>query len=332
MQQKKKIVIIGLGSIGRRHARLLAEKPDVDIAYCDPQKEMLNIAKKEIGDFPAFSEFRAALEFEPHIMVIATPHHLHVNQTLQAIQNNIHVLCEKPLSHSYAEAKGLIDGAGDYRSVVSIGFNLHFNQGLYRLKELISNGLLGNIIHAHCRVGSYITLVNSKSRYQATMEGALLLDYAHQPDIMYWLLQKIPESVFLAAGVSGDMEFSSNPNFLAMTLEYENPLISTIHLNYLQMPERHEYEFVGDEGWAILDVNTGILRIGDKKSNKETIQQIALDRDQMYRDEHQAFFDAIDGKREPESSLADALISMKIIEAAIQSWKMKKRIKISGGL
>lgn len=332
MQQKKKIAIIGLGSIGRRHARLLAQRADVDIAYCDTQEKLLSMAQKEIGDFPAFSEFQAVLEFQPRIVVIATPHHMHVNQTLQALKNNIHVLCEKPLSHSYAEAKGLIDEAHNYSSVVSIGFNLHFNQGLYRLKELIQKGRLGNIIHTHCRVGSYITLVNSTSRYQAEMAGALLLDYAHQPDIVCWLLQKIPASIYLAAGKSGDMEFSSNPNFLAMTLEYENPLISTIHLNYLQMPERHEYEIVGDEGWAILNVNTGILRIGDKNSNTETVQQIALDRDQMYRDEHQAFFDAIDGKRKPESSLADALISMKIIEAAMQSWKTKKRIKISDGL
>jgi predicted dehydrogenase len=227
-----------------------------------------------------------------------------------------------------AEAKRLVDEAGNYQSIVNIGFHLHFNQGLCRLKEHISNGSFGNIIHAHCRVGSYITLLNSLSHYQAEMEGALLLDYAHQPDVIYWLLQKKPESVCLVAGKTGDMEFSSNPNFLAMTLEYESLMISTIHLNYLQMPERHEYEIVGDEGWAILDANTGLLRIGDKKTNKEFVQHIKLERDQMYRDEHQAFFDAIDGKREPESSPADGLISMMIIEAAMQSWKKKKRINI----
>ena len=169
MQHKKKIVIVGLGSIGRRHARLLAQRSDVNIAYCDPQSEVLSNAQKEVGDYPVFSEFKAALAYQPHIMVIATPHHLHVDQTLQALQNNIHVLCEKPLSHSYAEGKRLVDEAANYQAIVCIGFNLHFNQALYRLKEIISKGKLGNIIHAHCRAGSYITLVNSTSRYQATM-------------------------------------------------------------------------------------------------------------------------------------------------------------------
>lgn len=332
MQYKKKIIIVGLGSIGRRHARLLAERSDVAIAYCEPQNVIVASAQKEIGNYPAFSDFKEALNYRPDIMVIATPHHLHVNQTMQAIQNNIHVLCEKPVSDSFAEAKKLVDQAENHRALVNIGFHLHFNQGLCRLKELISNGSLGSIIHLHCRAGSYITLVNSKSHYQSDMEEALLLDYAHQPDMIYWLLGKKPDSVYLAAGKTGDMEFSSNPNFLAMTLEYKYSMISTIHLNYLQMPERHEYEIVGDEGWAILDANTGLLRIGSKKTNKEFVQHITLDRDQMYRDEHQAFFDAIDGKREPETSPADGLISMMIIEAARQSWKMKKRITISGRL
>jgi predicted dehydrogenase len=49
-------------------------------------------------------------------MVIATPHEKHVKQTLQAIQKNIHVLCEKPVSHSFAEAKKLVDQAKNYRA------------------------------------------------------------------------------------------------------------------------------------------------------------------------------------------------------------------------
>ena len=324
--EKKKIIIVGLGSIGKRHARLLAERPDVDIAHCDPQKEMLAIAAKEIGRYPEFYDFGSAIRSQPDMMVLATPHHLHVEQTIEAVQNNIHILCEKPVSDSLDKAKKLVKVTAHSAVVVDIGFHLHFNPALVRLKELLSQGRLGNILHAHCRAGSYITLVNSKSRYQATMEGALLMDYAHQPDMIYWLLQKKPKSVYLAAGKSGNMDFSSNPNFLAMTLEYSSPLIATIHLNYLQMPERHEYEIVGEKGWALLDANTGLLRIGDKKSNQEIVEHIPIERDQIYRDEHQAFFETIEGKRPPATSPADGLISMKIIDAALHSWKNKKPV------
>jgi len=326
--KKQKIVIVGLGSIGRRHARLLAERPDVRIAWCDPSPEMLALAKREIGDYPAFHGFEAALASRPEMMVIATPHHLHVEQTLAAIQNQIHVLCEKPVSHSLAEAQKLAQAATQCSAVVNIGFHLHFHPALVRLKQLIASGSLGHIRHAHCRVGSYITLVNSASRYQATTEGALLMDYAHQPDILYWLLEQVPTGVYLAGGESEDLEFLSNPNFLALTLTYDTPLLATIHLNYLQMPERHEYEIVGDDGWAWLNAATGDLRIGDRKRNQEFREHFAFERDQLYRDEHTAFFEAVTGNRSAETSPRDGLISMKIIEAALMALKTNQPVAI----
>lgn len=331
MVKKRNIVIVGLGSIGRRHARLLSQSQDVNLAYCDSQKEMLALAEKEIGNYPQYLDFTSALDSQPDAMVIATPHHLHVEQTLAAIERNIHVLCEKPLSDSLTEAEKLAYAASQSSAIVHIGFHLHFHPGLMRLKELISKGKLGTILHAHCRVGSYITLVNSASRYQETTEGALLMDYAHQPDILYWLLQLAPKSVHVTAGKSGSMEFTSNPNFLAMTSTYDQPMISTVHLNYIQMPERHEYEIVGDEGWALLDGNTGELRIGYKSANKELHEHFPFERDQMYRDEHTAFLEAITGDRSPETSIQDGLISMRIIDAALTSIKTKDTVAIKDG-
>ena len=108
-------------------------------------------------------------------------------------------------------------------------------------------------------------------------------------------------------------------------------MIATVHLNYVQVPERHEYEIVGDEGWALLDGNTGQLRIGYKKHNKEFREHFHFERDQMYRDEHTAFFDAGAGNREPETSVQDGMISMKIIKAALTSLKMKKPVDIKAG-
>jgi len=65
---KKKIIVVGLGAIGRRHAKLLAQRPDVELSYCDPQAEMLAIAAQEIGAFPVFSDFKEALDSQPDIM------------------------------------------------------------------------------------------------------------------------------------------------------------------------------------------------------------------------------------------------------------------------
>jgi predicted dehydrogenase len=126
---------------------------------------------------------------------------------------------------------------------------------------------------------------------------------------------------------------TSNPNFLALTCEYDPspaPMISTIHLNYVQMPEQHEYEIVGDKGWAMFDLNKGVVRLGRRDDPAaERVEQISTERDIMYEAEHQAFFDAIAGRREPESPAGDAIVSLEIMDAALRSWRAGAPVELA---
>ena len=320
--------MVGLGSIGRRHARLLNNRGDIDVVLCEPNKAMLDLAYQEVGRLPVHASFEEALDCEPDFVVIATPHQFHCDQTIQALDRGIHVLCEKPMSDRLEDATAMMEAAARSKATLSIGFMLHFHPGILRLKELIGNGTLGTVLQVRYKVGSYITLVNSLSRFQADMEGALLLDYAHQPDIIHWLLGSKPKGVYMAARQGGAMEFSSQPNFLTMVCDYEEPLLATVELNYLQMPERHECEFIGDRGWALLDLNQGELRIGSRVDDSLAKETILAERDDMFRQEHQAFLDAIEGRRKTSSPPEEALVSMEIIRAAIASWKSGQRVEL----
>lgn len=328
MEMKRRVIVAGMGSIGRRHARLLDERPQLSVEYCDPSRAALSRAYREIGERRTYLSFDEALASHPDLIVIATPHSLHAEQTMAALVAGVHVLCEKPMSDRLEDARRMCAAAQKSSAVLSFGFHLHFQPGLRRLKELIDMGALGTIVHAHCRVGSYITLVNSHSRYQADLKGALLLDYAHQPDILFWLMGERPSGVYMVAGEAGDLPLRSNPNFLAVTCDYATAQVSTFHLNYLQMPERHEYEIVGDEGWAVFDLNQGILRLGTVRTSSEAVEQFPVDRDPVYRQEHQAFLDAVDGKRRPESPASDALLAMEVSMAAMQSWRERRRVSL----
>ena len=255
-------------------------------------------------------------------ILIATPHQLHAEQAVAALEAGIHVLCEKPMADSVPAAHRMVAASQHNRAVLSIGFHLHFVPGLQRVKSLIADGRLGSIGHIHAHVGSHITLVNSASRFQATLEGALLMDYAYQPDLLHWWLGRRPARVFAAATKSGRMELTSNPNVVAMTLLYEDaPTLGTVHLNYLQMPEQSHFLVMGDRGWASFDFSTGILQVGDRASNRIDTENFTWQRDTAYRAEHQAFFDAIDGRREPESPATEAIAATEVIEAALQSWR-----------
>lgn len=326
MALKPRVVVIGMGSIGRRHARLLGGRGDLTVEWCEPSQELLaGVA----GEMPApdriHPDFDAMLATGPDMVVLATPHSLHAEQSIKALAAGTHVLCEKPMADSPEAARRMAAAARKSGRVLDIGFQLHFHPGLRRLKELIETGMLGVIAHLHCRVGSYVTLVNSRTRYQQTLEGALMLDYAHQPDLLHWLLRAIPLGVY-TAGVHLDRpELHSNPNVLSLTFDYEQPLLGTLHLNYLQAPERHEYEIVGDEGWAVLDLAALRLTIGRKADARTWVESFEVSRDSLYLAEHQAFLDAINGKAAPESPPDEAMVAVRMVAAAFSSWKTKKR-------
>ena len=203
---------------------------------------------------------------------------------------------------------------------------LHFHPCVQRLQKIISDGTIGRVIHIHCRVGSQITLRNSLSRYQEKFPGALMLDYAHQPDLLFWLLGELPTGVTMSGLQAGNLPHTSNPNVLDFMLDYANPIQATVHLNYIQMPQRHEYEIVGDKGWVVTNLDTGLFRIGLRETEKETTEQLHIERDDMYRAEHAAFLAAIDGKQNVESPGDAAARSVELFEMAMQSWKNHNRV------
>jgi predicted dehydrogenase len=95
------------------------------------------------------------------------------------------------------------------------------------------------------------------------------------------------------------------------------------------MPERHEYEIVGEKGWLNLDVNGGTLRIG--RDSNVAVETHELDRDAVFRAEHQAFLEAVEGRRGPETSGDDGLVSMAVCEGAIRSWQEGRQISLTFG-
>lgn len=330
MAVTRRVVVTGLGSIGRRHARLLRERADVALEVVEPDAGVLELARGQLGALKTHSSFEAMLESTPDAVLVSTPTGLHADQTIRALEAGVHVFCEKPMSDSVQAAARIKQTADRSGRVLNIGFHLHFCEGLRRLKKVIDRGELGTVLYARMHVGTYATLVNSVSRYQSREEGSLMFDYSHQPDLLWWLFRAVPRTVYAAGFQGGQLEFTSRPNVVEILCEYDQPFLATIHLNYLQSPERHEYEVVGDEGWAVLDYMRSSLRVGRRRDDTIMESTFSIDKDQMVRDEHQAFFDAIAGLRAPETSADDGLVSTSICEAAVESWRTGRPVEPGG--
>jgi len=333
MKKNKCILVVGLGSIGSRHARLLAARDDLDVAWCEVHEDVVELARQTIGE-PArlFRSFEEALASGPDYVLIATPQNLHCAQTVAALEAGIPVLCEKPLSDNLADAERMVAAVHATRGICTVGFQSHFSRGHMRLREVVASGTLGPIRHYHSRVGTYITLVNSKSRHQSRCEGALIQDYSHQPDLAHWILGQMPETVFAQGLTAEAMPLRATPNLLMVQFGYATNLLGSLHLNYLQMPQRHHYELVGEEGWVFFDADTGEMRLGDRESRLIATESYPLEADGIYIREHDAFLAAAAGERAPESSVDDALLAVKVADATMASWSSGKMVALDGAV
>lgn len=325
------IAVAGLGSIGRRHARLLAGRQDVAVELFDPEAGQVAAALADLGgtETTVHGTWKDLLAASPDAVVIASPHRFHVDQTIEALVAGCHVLCEKPVSDRLEDARRLLAVARSSDRVLTYGYHLRFHPGLGRLKALVEAGAFGRLLSLHAHVGSYQTLLNSVSGYQAGTEGALLLDYVHQPDAIAWLSGRRPVAVFAAGLGGGHRQPTSSPDLISVQLLYDGDFAGSYHLNYLQHPEIHRYGLIGSEGYAELDLNAGTLVCASADGRAD--ERFSTERDPVYVAEHDAFLAALAGDRPPISPLEDAIRSLEVQEAALRSLRTGEKIGLAAG-
>jgi len=218
-RDKPRVLVVGMGSIGTRHLRLIDEM-GFPVLGCDVDPAAFERVREVVPDLPTFDNVADALAEKPDIVVVATAPHLHAEHTVAALEAGAQVLCEKPMADKLESADRMIAAAKERNKLLAIGFMNRFHACIVRAKELVDSGQLGLPLFAGAHLASYRTLVCSRSRYQATTYGALLLDYTHQPDYVPWALGSAAMRVYAVARNRGEFELKSDPNVIAMILEH----------------------------------------------------------------------------------------------------------------
>ena len=146
------IGLIGTGGRCRHLMPALAKVPNTRmIALCDVYEPSLELAQK-LAD-PAAVTFRDYHQLlarkDIHAVLIASPDHWHVPMTVDAMAADKDVYVEKPLTHSLAEGKIVLDAAAKHKRVVQIGTQQRSMTHIRRAKELVAAGRLGTVHKVH---------------------------------------------------------------------------------------------------------------------------------------------------------------------------------------
>ncbi|MBI2555500.1 MAG: Gfo/Idh/MocA family oxidoreductase [Candidatus Rokubacteria bacterium] len=143
--------IIGLG-FGRAHIPAFQANGCQVVAVCQRNAAQAKAVADKYGIPRVFERWEEMLaEAKPEIVVIAAPPHLHHAIALRAFAAGAHVLCEKPLAMTRAEARAMVEAAAHARRVAMTGFNWRFPAAMQRLHAMVEEGFLGTPFHASLR-------------------------------------------------------------------------------------------------------------------------------------------------------------------------------------
>jgi predicted dehydrogenase len=283
MRPKKTIGVIGLGSIGMRHARNLCDMGHHVCAY-DPAVAGRLDGIIICGD-PA--QVRNSCD----AIVIATPSDQHVAEILQ-VPEHLPVLVEKPIGVCRGDAISLSSLVQRRAAMIYVGNNLRFRGCVKKAKGWLDNGTLGYPLWAEFTVAQY----NTKYTDDVITNWG-----AHELDLANYLLG---EAMVCAACGSRDIA--------NITMRHlANGCWTTVHLDYLTEPQLRGFTIAGSKGTVHCEL---VAQEAYLHSNDPGAYKFSDSYEANYIEEMQAFLDAIDGKPAPLLATAqDGLATLELI-------------------
>ena len=267
-----KVLIIGYGSIGKRHYQILN---NIKKVHC-----LKVYTKQKIKLIDFISTKKEILEFNPNYVVVANETHKHFNvlKFLEKNFTNLKILIEKPLFHKYIDYEVI-------KNKVYVGYNLRFHPLLLDIKKLIYNKEIWSI---NIIAGSYLPdwrkSQNYKDSYSAKKNsGGVLLDLSHEIDYAHWLFGNFKIHYSIYNKVS-DLDIKSNDN-LNLLASFNKETIMHINLSYFfKNPIR---QIIIDGKNINIQANLIENKMLIKKNNK--LKKISLKNfniNNLYKDQH----------------------------------------------
>jgi predicted dehydrogenase len=326
------VLVVGYGSIGKRHITNLSKFPNMQIFVCTNRKYDSFLKNKKCQIFNSLDE---CIKQKPDVAFITNTTNLHVKTAIKLANANIHMFIEKPLSNSTKEIKLLLHTIKKRKLITMMGCVLRFNPGIKIIKKIISENKIGKVISVHAENGSFLPDWHSYEDYKKSyasrndLGGGVVLTNIHELDYLHWIFGNVQE-VFSITGKFSDLEIDVE-DLSSILLRFRNNVIAEIHLDYFQKPATRSCKIVGTHGTVYWNSNKNNIVLYDvnKKRWVEKMKLKNYDINDMYLDEIKHFIKCVN---KGEKSINPIEEGAKILNVAIgikKSSKLKKMVMIN---
>ena len=326
-----KILVVGYGSIGKRHVNNLTKIKDIEILVCTKNKEA-NILKK--NGIKIFKSLTDSLKEKPDVGIICNETSLHVKTAIKLAKHDCHLFIEKPLSNSLKNTDILLNLIKKKKLITIVGCDMRFHKCIQKIKKIIEHGDLGKIISVRVENGSYLPDWHTYEDYRDSfaskkkLGGGVVLTLIHEVDYLYWFFGKVNE-VSAITGKFSDLEISVE-DFAAILLRFQKNIIAEVHLDYFQQPEFRNCKIIGTKGIIYWDSNSNEVR-QYKNSKKKWITKLKdknFQRNNQFIYELEHFLNCIKNHKQTINPIEDGINTLKISLAVKKSSLLKKSMHI----
>ncbi|MBI5694774.1 MAG: Gfo/Idh/MocA family oxidoreductase [Nitrospirae bacterium] len=318
-----RFLIIGAGSIGKRHMRCLRELGH-EVAACDTDETRLAGLAGSLGA-KCYTDLDAALGGGYDAALVCTPTSLHIEIARKAVERGLHIFVEKPVSDTP-------DGIDDLASLAEkaglkslVGCNTRFYRPLTRVKDYIDSGKMGRTLSARAQVGFYLPYWHPNDDYtkaysaNRSMGGGVILDDIHELDYLRWFFGEAKE-VYCVAVNTGTLSIDTE-DLAAMVITFDGGVIAEVHFDYLQRTYHRRAEFVGENGLVVCDfIRQSTEFFGEEVYLSNTKSEgLNADVNHMYIGQMAHFVRVIRGEEESINDLVSAKKTLELALAAKES-------------
>ncbi len=312
--------LIGLGMMGRHHARVAREVDGVElVAVADAMGDPHGVA----GNLPLYDSVEKLIEHGVDAVVVAVPTQFHQDVGLKLAEAGVHALIEKPVAHSLEAGKLLVDAFEKNSLVGAVGHIERFNPALISLRKRLANGDLGEIFQIHTR---------RQGPFPARIaDVGVMKDLgSHDVDLTAWLahsrfLQVAAQTAFRSGREHEDM--------VSISAKLENGIITDHLVNWLTPFKERLTLVTGERGSFIADTLTADLTFYENGTHTSewdavtsfrgvsegTVTRFQIEKREPLKAEHEAFRDRILGEPTEIVTLREGLQVLRVCEAALES-------------
>lgn len=313
MSEKIICGVVGVGYLGQHHARIYGALPNVEFAgvYDVNAERAAEVAAKFGGKvFSSIKELGAACD----AVSVVTPTDLHCAVALELLQEGCHLLIEKPLCTSLAEAEQILASAKEHNAVVQVGHIEHFNPVMGFLERAVTNP-------------RFITADRLAPFNPRGTEVGVVLDLMiHDIGI---ILQLVNSKVARVESV-GVSVLSRSEDIANARIIFENGCVANINTSRVSEKKLREIRVFQESAYLSFDFMNQSGHLVKREAGKLVREEIPLEKDEPLKVELDHFVDCVRHRNNPKVNAAlgkEALtLAIRVTEQILEGWKLNQAV------